>query len=186
MHLKTGSEPWLAQVRLIRTIDGSCLNTAETPLSAEQPTGGVQQLARAVSDLLMRELGLKSRPVPRSYTIPSGDAFPSYLLRLEQLLAVRCAAMSVGQGRESFLNGEREILDGNLQQSLACPQSVSVRTLMAQTFWTMKLARPDILSEFKERVEMLQREHPLPEPAQSVVQRILNEAFTPTNAPREI
>ncbi|MFZ0710129.1 MAG: hypothetical protein WAM53_08835 [Terrimicrobiaceae bacterium] len=41
----------------------------------------------------------------------------------------------------------------------------------------MKLALPAILPEFWERVELLRREHPLPEPAQSVVQRILNAAF---------
>ena len=176
-HLRAESEPWIAQVRLIRTIDGACLETADTRLSAEQPNEGVQKLVGAVFDLLARKADLGSRLVPHTYAIPGGNAFPYYLLRLEQLLAIRCAAMSVGQGRQSFLNGERDILDGNLQQCLAYPQSVSVRVLMAQTFWTLKLVRPDIVAEFKERVEMLRREHPLDEPAQSVVGRILNEAF---------
>lgn len=176
-HLETGIEPWTAQARLIRTIDGACLGTTEAPFSSEQPTDGLRRLTEQVLDLLAREADLTRQPSPEAYAIPGGNDFPYYLLRLEQLLATRCAAMGVSQGRESFLNGEREILDGNLQQCLAHPKSVSVRVLMAQTFWTMKLARPDILSEFKERVEMLQREQPLPEPAQSVVRRILNEAF---------
>jgi hypothetical protein len=85
--------------------------------------------------------------------------------------------MSVSQGRESCLSGERDILDENLRDCLAYPNSISARALMAQTFWTMKFARPEILPEFKERVAMLQREHALSEPAQSVVQRILNEAL---------
>jgi tetratricopeptide (TPR) repeat protein len=179
-HLKTGTEPWLAQVRVIRTIDGACIGTAEAPLLSEQPTEGLRELTQKVLDLLAREAEVTRQPFPEAYTIPNGNDFPYYLLRLEQLLAVRCAAMTVSKGGESFLNGQREILDGNLHQCLAYPKSLSVRVLLAQTFWTMKLAQPAVLPEFRERIEMLQREHPLAEPAQSVAQRILDEAFTET------
>ena len=46
----------------------------------------------------------------------------NYLLRLEQLLAVRCAGMDGVS--PAFLNGEREIIDGNLQLCLWCPDNV--------------------------------------------------------------
>jgi len=177
LHLKAGEEPWIAQARIIRTIDGACVGTAEAPLTPSQPAEGLVKLQRQVLAVLRQEADLVEQAPPSAYAVPGGNDFPYYLLRLEQLLAVRCAAMTVRQNGESFLSGEREILDGNVQQCIAHPGSVSLRVLMAQTFWTMKVARPDILPEFKEKAEMLQRDHPLPEPAQSVVQRILNEAI---------
>lgn len=176
-HLKTGNEPWVLQARLIRTIDGTCVGTAEAPIFSNQPEEGLHRIMQQLAPLLTQEAGLDLLPLPVDYQIPSKNDFSFYLLRLEQLLSIRCDAMEVEKGHESFLSGEREILDGNLQQCIAYPLSFPARILMAQTFWTMRLVRPDILAEFKDRVDMLQREHPLPEPAQSVVQRILNESF---------
>lgn len=173
IHLLTGQEPWLARVRLIRTIDGACLGSVEESFHFQDPVEGIQKLAREILNLAAREFGVESREAPSLYAIPEGEAFPYYLLRLEQLLAVRCAAMGVSRDGESFLNGEREILDGNLQQCLAYPESVSLRLLLAQTFQAMKIARPAVSQEFKERIELLQRKQPLSEPAQAVVQRIL-------------
>jgi hypothetical protein len=136
------------------------------------------ELSRQVQTWLAHEDAAILQPTPSVYVVPCGKDFPYYLLRLEQLLAVRCEAMQAEQAAAGTLSGEREILDGNLQLCLAHPRNTPVRVLMAQTFWTMKLARPDILPEFKQRVEKLQSEHPLSEPAQSVVQRILNDAFS--------
>ena len=76
-----------------------------------------------------------------------------------------------------FLHGVREIVDGNLQQCLALPQNVPARLLLAQTLLAMKRARPDILPEFKDKLVLLQKEKPLPEPAHGVVQRLFNEVL---------
>jgi hypothetical protein len=40
----------------------------------------------------------------------------------------------------------------------------------------MKRIRPAIVAEYRDKLQLLQREHPLAEPAQSVVQRMANEA----------
>jgi hypothetical protein len=107
------------------------------------------------------------------YTVPGGVDFPLYLLRLEQLLAARCSAIEgVSPG---FLHGEREIVDGNIQQCLAAPGSVGVRILLAQTLSALKRVHPEILPEFKDKLALLQKEHPLPEPACGVVRRIFDE-----------
>jgi len=47
-----------------------------------------------------------------------------------------------------------------------------VLAAFAQTLLAMKRVRPDILPEFKERLSLLQKEHPLTEPALSVIQRL--------------
>jgi len=176
-HLKTGSEPWLGQLRLVRTIDGTCLGVVEAPIVPEDPTEGVDQLSRKLFSLLEQELGVKRISPPAAYQIPSGKDFPYYLLRLEQLLAVRCSATDLYQGGSANLSGEREILAGNLQQCLAHSDSISLRLLLAETFFVMKHVRPDILPEFHEKIEKLQSDKPLPEPASSVINGILDKAF---------
>jgi hypothetical protein len=78
------------------------------------------------------------------------------LLRLEQLLAVRSS--TIDGVRSSFLSGEREIINGNLQLCLACPNNVSTRLMLVQTLSGLKKVRPDILPEFKDKLNLLQKE----------------------------
>jgi len=42
----------------------------------------------------------------------------------------------------------------------------------------MKKAQPEIMPEFKDKLALLQKEKPLAEPANSVVQRMLNEVIS--------
>ena len=77
----------------------------------------------------------------------------------------------------NFISGAREIIDGNIQQCLNCPQNVPARLLLVQTLLAMKKVRPEILPEFKDKLALLQKEKPLSEPAHGVVQRILNEVL---------
>lgn len=176
-HLITKTEPWIAELRLISTVDNQCVGQLSESFFLTDPTMAIKQLAYRLVDLLSRLAGTKQHEVPTSYTIPDGQHFPLYLLRLEQLLAVRCGAMeNINLG---FLSGEREIIDGNLQQCLDAPNSINVRLLLAQTLLAMKIVRPNILPEFAERIALLQKEKPLVEPAQGLLQRLFDEAMEP-------
>ena len=73
----------------------------------------------------------------------------------------------------SFLSGERDIINGNLQLCLACPDNVVTRLLLAQTVVAMKKVRPAVVAEFQERISLLEEHHPLGDAAGTVVQRIL-------------
>jgi tetratricopeptide (TPR) repeat protein len=173
--LKATAEPWVAELRLIRTIDARCLGTLNTSFAPAKPQEAIPELARQLLTLLAREAEVKLQSAPPLYQVPAGEQFPVYLLRLEQLLAVRCGGIDgVNAG---FLSGERDIIDGNLQLCVACPGNVSARIMLAQTLLSMKRVRPGILPEFKEKIALLQKEKPLPEPANAVVQRLLNEGF---------
>ena len=172
-HLKTQAEPWTVELRLIRSIDGQCLGTLNTSFPSAKPQDAIPDLARQLLTLLAQQAKVEPQPVPASYQVPTSEQFPLYLLRLEQLLTIRCGSMDgLSPG---FLSGEREIVDGNLQLCLAYPNNVSTRILFAQTLLAMKKIRPDILLEFKEKIALLQKEKPLSEPAHGVVQRMLNE-----------
>jgi tetratricopeptide (TPR) repeat protein len=177
-HIKCESEPWTIELQLVRTIDGICLGMLNPSFPRAKLPEAVLQLAPQFLDLLVKQIYLEIRPSTPLYEVPSGVNFPDYLLRLEQLLAVRCGGMDGVQS--NFLNNEHELILGNIQLCLACPHNPTTRLLLAQTMLGMKRIRPDIVQEFKDKVIMLQAEHPLPERIHGVVQRILDEAWTKT------
>jgi hypothetical protein len=174
-HLNSTAEPWTVELRLIRTIDAKCLGTLSSSFPSAKPEEGIPALAHQLLTLLREQAEVEPIPIPTLYQVPGAPHFAYYLLRLEQLLAVRCAGMD--GVKNNFLNGEREIIDGNLQLCLDFPQNVGTRILLAQTLAGMKRVRPDILPEFKDKIALLQKEKSLTEPAQGVVQRIINEVL---------
>jgi tetratricopeptide (TPR) repeat protein len=174
-HLKVQAEPWNVELRLVRTIDGKLLGSLTAAFPSAKPETAIPDLAEKLFGLLVEQAEVERQTPPPIYNIPHEQNFPYYLLRLEQLLAVRCSAMD--GVRANFLSGEREIIDGNLQLCLAWPQNVGARLLLIQTLLTMKKARPDILTEFKDKLNLLQKEKQLSEPANGLVQRMLNEVF---------
>jgi tetratricopeptide (TPR) repeat protein len=173
IHLKTQVEPWIVELRLIRVIDGKCLKTLSDSFLSVQPHTRIPELAKELLLILGRQAEVKPQTPSPLYQLPSAVNFSNYLLRLEQLLAVRCAGTD--GANPGFLNNEREIIEGNLQLCLACPDNVNTRILLAQTVLAMKHVRPDILPEFKNKFALLQQEHPLQRPAHDVVQRMFNE-----------
>lgn len=175
VHLKTQSEPWQVELHVIRTIDGTLLGRLTASFTMANPETALPTLARQMISLLRQEADATSQQMPADYAVPQGSSFPYYLLRLEQLLAVRCGGMNgTSQG---FLSGEREIVDGNLQLCLSHPDLLSVRLLFAQTLTAMKRARPDVVGEFQDKAALLQKNHPLPGAAQGVIERIISEAL---------
>ncbi len=171
-HLDCRAEPWRIELRLVRTIDAACLATASATCPATDPAQALPTLTRELFTALATESDLQSHISHLNFGPPPASS--TYLLRLEQLLAVRTAAMNPAQ---PTLSGEREILDGHLQLCLDEPESVPIRLLFAQTLRGMKKVRPDILPEFRARVDLLQKEKPLSEPAQSIAARIFAEAY---------
>lgn len=159
VHLKTQSEPWQVELHVIRTIDGTSLGRLTASFTMANPETALPSLAQQLIGLLKREADATSHPTPATYAVPQGASFPFYLLRLEQLLAVRCGGMDGAQ--RGFLSGEREIVDGTLQLCLSHPDSLSVRLLFAQTLAAMKRARPDVVGEFRDKAPLLHKNHPL-------------------------
>jgi tetratricopeptide (TPR) repeat protein len=175
-HLKAQAEPWTVELRLIRSIDGKRLSELSATFLSAKPQETIPALAGQLLELLARDAEVASQAPPQSYQVPAGLNFPYYLLRLEQLLAVRCGGMDGVPKR--FLSGERDIIDGNIQMCLACPANTNTRILLANTLLAMKKVRPDILPEFKDKLALLQKEKTLGEPAQGIIQRMIIEALT--------
>ena len=173
VHLKTQSVTWSVELRLVRTIDTKCLAELRAEFLPTKVEAAIPDLADQLLTALAPEV--ESISPPKLYQFPIGGQFQFYLLRLEQLLATRCSAIKGAP--PDFLTGPREIIDGNIQLCLASEDNIPARLLLASTLVAMKRVRPDVVDEFRDKLSLLQKEHPLPEPSQSVVQRMIDDAF---------
>lgn len=69
------------------------------------------------------------------------------------------------------------MIDGNLQLCLAEPDNVVPRIVLAQMLSWMKKIRPQVVAEFREKIQLLQKEKPLSGPAQGVLARLFAEVY---------
>ncbi len=174
-HLKPNANPWAIELRLVRAADGTCLFESSVSFPETSPEQAIPALAATLIDALRDNAGISVVSPPPLYQIPQGPQFGNFLLRLEQLLAVRCTGID-GAPPDS-LTGVHEIINGNLQLCLAYPHNIVMRILLAQTLSSIKHVRPEVLSEFQSKIALLQKQNPLSQPAQDLVQQIFDHAF---------
>ncbi|HUQ29415.1 MAG TPA: tetratricopeptide repeat protein [Usitatibacter sp.] len=161
-HVKAKTVPWSATLRVLRIADGRCVFTHEAFATPDRPDVIAAQLAIEIQRALEEHAHAKAQ-APAAYLPPAPPHLASYLLRLEQLLAIRCATSPTA------LHGVREIMEGCLHLCLDFPKSVIARALLADVVARMRNIRPDVVGQFQERLRLLEEEHPLPEPAQSTL-----------------
>jgi tetratricopeptide (TPR) repeat protein len=174
-HIRCATATWSIDMRVIRSGDHEVLAKLSASFEAGKPEDAIPDLAERLVSSLSVVTSTQIQKPSQMYSVPAGAQFPFYLLRLEQLLATRLAAMK-GTG-STFLNGEREILDGNIQLCVDCPDNVGTRILLAKTALAMKIVRPELMQEFHDKIILLNRKKPLSEPAKGALERMFNEAF---------
>lgn len=170
--LNTVSSMWKLKARLLRIADGELLGEISTQTKADQPGDGVGELITKCIQLVTKWTGIKRGHSPEWYCISEGA---DYLLRIEQQLAVTSMNMDFLKG--SQLTGERDILDGIIQHCARNPENKTARMLLVQTLRQMKKTRPDIMSEFKEKVAELQKEFPVTGEIGRLASEAIEETF---------
>lgn len=176
-HLRTDREMWQAELRMLRADDGTCLAVTRSEFPPGEPHAALTGLAKETLDFLLRSANAGNAAFPSFYQVPMGIGFVSYLVRLEQLLAVRCSGLD--EESAGFFSGERDILDGNLQLCLDQPTNPTVRILLLHTALSLKAIRPGIVAEYAGKLRLLQREHPLSGPAGAAVARLMEGIEAP-------
>lgn len=169
-HLITTEDRWQAKMRLIRTIDRTCLEEWERAFDPRAPQDVLGSLVSDLEAGLQSHAGLGARRSAGAYAAPEGAHQADYLLRLEQLLAVRWAGTE--HTSKGFLVGAREIIQGTLNLCLNCPENIAIRLLLLEAMRTMKRCEPELVREFHDLLARLQREKPLAGPAQMIVQQM--------------
>jgi tetratricopeptide (TPR) repeat protein len=165
-HLIATGDQWILQATVLRASDSASIGRVQAAAPPGQPETAVLPLARDVMRLLA-EHGLAAEAPSPLYQLPEGPALANYMIRLEQLLAVRSAITA--EDESPAITGERDILEGTLFLALQQPQSPAVRALLASMVVAMRRIRPEIVEEFKDRLTMLQRDQPLGEPLDEIV-----------------
>lgn len=91
-HLKAQSEPYRVELRVVRTIDARCVAEFASDLLPAHPKQAVDDLVTKLLNTIGSENVASRAPRPEFYDPPDGTELWFYLIRLEQLLAVRCRA----------------------------------------------------------------------------------------------
>ena len=73
--------------------------------------------------------------------------------------------------------GEREILDGILYLCVHQPTNATVRLVLAETLRQMQKVRPEILSEYQDKIRLLQRDHPPAAEVAKLIDKTLAEVL---------
>ncbi len=156
-HIDAEVEPWTAMLAFIRVSDGTRIGELEREFDVAAPEEGLATLADEVVELLS-VLGPASSSA--AYEVPKQNAdFVSYLLRLEQVLAVRCAGMEGVS--PNFLNGAEAILEGALTLCIAEPKNLPARLLLAGAVQGLEKLKPEAVAAFAERIQELNDQQPL-------------------------
>jgi len=166
-HVKSAHEPWSLDVRVLRLDDGKLVGNFTSSMAPGFPGKAAPQIAKLVLESLATEHALTTiEPLPQ-YQLPPDQYFDDYLLRLEQLLALRCAAMDTAQSK--FLNNERDIIEGNIRLCADCPNNFTTRLLLVKSLIALSRVRPEIMSEFKAKLDTLSKNKPLAGPGQKII-----------------
>ncbi|MBQ1540784.1 MAG: hypothetical protein IIZ63_02175 [Caulobacteraceae bacterium] len=178
-HLRCAETPWAVDVRLIRAPDGACLESATASFDPGD-LGELVALGARLPSWIAEHAGAAVEAPSESYVMPAPFDLADYLLRLEQLLALRCAAMD---GSKGFIHGAREIIQGEIELCLRAPRSANARVILAQSLHYIGKIEPSILSEVAARVWLLQKEKPLDGDAQEAVDASFEVSLGPPRSP---
>jgi tetratricopeptide (TPR) repeat protein len=174
-HLVASQNPWLVRFTLTRQIDNASVASWEEEIDLQDSAKGIHRILTATIKQLQSETAVGILPETEWFFPPTDKWLPTYVVALEQALAVSCATL-VEAGRP-FLSSERSIIDNHLNLSLEEPNNIACRFLLLSSLETEKAREPSIAGEFKERIERLQREKPLVNPAQSLADAAVTRIF---------
>jgi tetratricopeptide (TPR) repeat protein len=182
-HIVAQAEPWQVEARLVRASDAAVLGTAQAELKITEPEAALRALAAELIGLLQREAKIEPATAPADYVVPSGSEFGLYLLCLEQLHVVRCHALpGVPAG---ILAGERDFLDATFHLCIAQPENICARLILTELLRLLRPSRPQVVLEYRERIQLLQTKKPLAGSAQAVLQGIFDTLFAGFPEPKK-
>lgn len=153
------NEWWDVSVKLLKVSGAIPVGEVHAVIDPARPGAGVDRLLPDFCRLICDTAGFRAGPSPGWYKLPVAEELSDYLLRLEQQLAVFCVNIDTLKG--SGLSGAREIIDGTIRLCVRNPYNENCRMLLVQTLRQMKKAHPDMIPEFQEKMETLQKEFPL-------------------------
>jgi tetratricopeptide (TPR) repeat protein len=162
LHAVCTTTPWRVRLSLVRPADRSIIAEWEHTIDPLNASAAITQILETTIDRVTKEQKLAPAALAGDLRPPRGPSLVSYVIGLEQTLAIVCASEAADPS--AFLYQERAILDNLLQLAVAEPANAPARLLMLSAFEREARRRPDVVRDYRTRLERLAREHPLPEP----------------------
>ena len=174
--IETSQPVWKLNMRILRTADSQLISETILELLPLEPGPAIYKLSEFIKQLLVEKAGILNIPAPDWYSCPTGKDFSDYVFRLEQQLVI--ISMHLDNLKGGGISGERDMLDGILQLCVSQPANMTVRMVFAQTLYQMQKVRPDILPEFKEKIELLQHKDPLHGEIGQLINKTISEILS--------
>jgi tetratricopeptide (TPR) repeat protein len=155
-HVDAKQEPWQIQLRAVDGKSGEQIREWLFPIRIHE--GADKVLVDCVESVLK-----EFAPTPNAlFSRPRTDWLPHYLVMLEQGLSVGMSNMT--QDGKRFLQSERSIIDGLLRAAVELPTNVRVRMLLLSTLERESRNRPEVVREYRDKLLLLEKEHPIADP----------------------
>lgn len=164
------------EVNIIRRIDRTSLEKIAVRCTPANIGIVALDLSEKVIGSLKKYASVNTIVHPVWYAIPDEVSASDYLLRIEQLLGILCENQDFLEG--GWLHGAHEIVEGNLFLNLKYPRNKTVRMVFTETLAQMKKYSPDVVTYFREKVMLLQKEHPLDGVEGRLISDAIDEVFS--------
>lgn len=166
---------WFSNLRLLRVSDAKLIFEIDVAIDPKNIGPDVGRLLDSFLSKLLELTNVSQSEWPGWYCLPDAITNSDYMLRIEQLLATSCRNSDFLRGGD--LTGERDMLDGSLQLCVQQPQNLTARMLFWQLLRLMKKVRPDILPEYEDKVNLLQKNFPVSGDIGRFMDEIRDEVF---------
>lgn len=174
-HLIVSGKVWRIRVRFIRAGDGACLDKWGQDLVPTEPHEAMRTLVSRTMALLLERALVPSQRLPAAHDLTAGKSLAKYMNVLAQLAAVRVAADE--RVPRDWLQDSEALLVQAMELCRTYPQSVLARVLLMDMATAMRRVRPETVRAAAEHIRLLQVEHPLAGPSQTLVGDVLGKVL---------
>lgn len=179
-HLITRGENWTLKLRIIRTIDASCLADFSYDFAENAFHTAASQVLKDIQKVLDDEAGAQRLTEKlaiqiQGLTLPTGQELDHYLFRSEQALAVRCLSIEGTSGE--FLSNPAEIISGTIHLCLQNPKHLPSRVLLWRILDGINNKDPKLVQSFQQKITDLQTDFPLVGSVQDILTQEMKEVM---------
>jgi tetratricopeptide (TPR) repeat protein len=156
VHVDARQTSWTMRLEVLSASDGAPRGTWDKAIELQRPGSTASEFIESV----IKAVGATRQPQQsKDLLAPQPERLAQYFVALEQALAV--AAANIEDSASSYLYEERSIFDNLLSLALDTPACIRTRCLLLNTLEKEARRRPDIAREYREKIQRLQKEHPL-------------------------
>jgi tetratricopeptide (TPR) repeat protein len=160
---------WMVKAKLLRTIDGVCLQKFRAFFDPSSPKEGIEKLTKRLLSAIL--IHTEAQPTRKEKSLNNPQPLENYLLRLEQLQSLALHYSMKNKGAE--FNGLHEFITGSMDMCLNNPDNTVCRLILAQCFQIAKNIDKGIEHQYSGKINNINSEYPLDKELMTGIQGVL-------------